>query len=123
MNAHDPEQLREARGDIVDRYGTPPQEVENSFEVMRLRMKAADLQIEKIDGTGGRLSVAFRPSARHSPRVFSLLGARRPTAYLSQDRLIWPFTGDVLIACREMLELLEACVHEAAAERASVAGA
>lgn len=123
MNAHDPERLREARGDIVDRYGTPPQEVENSFEVMRLRMKAADLQIEKIDGTGGRLSVTFRPCARHSPRVFSLLGARRPTAYLSQDRLIWPFTGDALIACREMLEALEECVREAAAERASVAGA
>lgn len=122
MNARDPEQLLEARSDIVDRYGAPPREVENSFEVMLLRMKAGELGIEKIDGTGGRLAVTFRPSARHGPRVFSLLGARRPTAYLSQDRLIWPFTGDALSACREMLELLASCVSEAAAERASVAG-
>jgi hypothetical protein len=74
---------------------------------MSLRIRCVGLQIEKLDGRGGRVAVTFRQNADVPPRVFTLLAQRRREAYLSGDRLVWPFTGDPVVATRECLDAFE----------------
>ncbi|QYK57174.1 MAG: transcription-repair coupling factor [Fimbriimonadaceae bacterium] len=104
--------------EIEDRYGTVPREVKSAFDVMACRLGCVELQIEKVDGNGGRLAVTFRQTAEHSPRVFSILQRARREAYLSQDVLVWPFTGDPVAAVREMLDALRSAIVAVEEQRA-----
>jgi transcription-repair coupling factor (superfamily II helicase) len=107
MSARDEASLAAAAQEIEDRYGHLPKPVRAALDVMSLRIRCVGLQIEKLDGRGGRVAVTFRQNADVPPRVFTLLAQRRREAYLSGDRLVWPFTGDPVVATRECLDAFE----------------
>lgn len=114
------EELREAFSDVEDRYGKPPAEVQRVEAVMRLRIKARDLGISKIDGKGGRLAATLNENSALPPRVFSNLGRKNRECYLTRGVLIWPFTGDPLAACETMLKTLEDTIEEMEEQRRSL---
>lgn len=105
MSARSLDELDEVVAEMTDRYGPAPEEVQRAFAIMRLRIGARDLSIEKIEGKGGRLAVVFRDDAEIPGRVVSLLTKKAREAYLSQGKLIWPYSGDALHACTRMQEL------------------
>lgn len=118
MSARSIDELRDANDEIADRYGPLPKPTENAFAVMRIRLNARDRFIDKIDGAGGRLSIHFHEDADLSPRIFSLMGKRNRECYLTRDKLVWPYSGDPIVACNAMLETLTACVDEVERQRA-----
>jgi transcription-repair coupling factor (superfamily II helicase) len=120
MGARTPEELAAVEVQMADRYGRLPEETARAFEVMRLRMSARDLEIDKIDGQGGRLAVSFVEDASLSPRVFSIMAKKVREAYLSRGQLIWPFTGSPIAACQRMLDTLRFCLEEVEAQRAAL---
>ncbi len=120
MSSRNGDELAEARQEILDRYGMLPPEVESAFLVMRMRMKARDLQMSKLDGHGGRIAVNFDESADFPPRLWSMLQKRNRACYLARGQFIWPFTGDVLESCATMLEVFESTLEELESQRAAL---
>jgi len=121
MSARTQDELAEVQREITDRYGRMPDEVIRALAVMRLRLMARDLAIEKIDGNGGRMSVIFRSDADLSPRLFSLLQKRNRQCYVSNRAFIWPYTGSPLNAGVTMLESIAATQRDIEAQRAAFA--
>ncbi|MBS1707352.1 MAG: hypothetical protein JSS65_01380, partial [Armatimonadetes bacterium] len=102
MSCRDGVQLEATREEMEDRYGHMPPEVFTAVRIMRLRLEARPLKIDKVDGNQGRIAVTFRGGPPH-PRQVSLVQQGRREAYLSQDRLIWPFEGDPVVAAEAMM--------------------
>ena len=46
-----------------DRYGTPPEPVEQLFEVMQIRLLAKKLKVESLEAANGNVTVTFAPAA------------------------------------------------------------
>ncbi len=114
------EELDDAFGDLEDRYGKPPEEVLNVRSIMRMRIQAVELGIEKVDGKGGRLAATLGQNAPHSPRVFNLLGHKNRESYVTRGVLIWPFVGSALKACQAMMDSLRDSIEEVEEERRSL---
>ena len=75
MSAREVETLGGVQGEIEDRYGKLPPEVQAAISVMVQRVRAKALDIDKIDGKGGRLSVTFK--SRHCQILSSDALAKR----------------------------------------------
>lgn len=120
MSARTHAELAIVEAGITDRYGRLPDETHRAFELMRLRMDAERLQIDKIDGQGGRLAVTFVEEVDLSPRVFTIMAKKVREAYLSRGQLIWPYTGAPIAACRRMMDTLQTCIDEVEAQRAAL---
>ncbi|MBX3112164.1 MAG: transcription-repair coupling factor [Fimbriimonadaceae bacterium] len=106
MSCRDGAQLEATREEMEDRYGHMPAEVHAAVKVMRLRLAARELKIEKVDGNQGRLAVTFRGGPPH-PRVVPIMQQRHREVYLSQDRLIWPFSTDAVTVAETLVTELK----------------
>lgn len=104
MSSRTQKELNDHRAEVVDRYGRLPEEAEKMFAVLRLRILAAEQQINKIDGNGGRLAVNFSDDAEMSPRLISMLAKSINSSYFSRDQWIIPFTGPPIPACEKMIQ-------------------
>lgn len=109
--------LDAALAELQDRYGRAPLEVNSAFAVMRMRMRAEALGIEKIDGKGGRLAVTFCEDADISPRFFSMLTRKNRECYLSRTQFIWPISGSPLRVCEDMLDAMSEAIAEIQQQR------
>ncbi|MBS1723210.1 MAG: transcription-repair coupling factor [Armatimonadetes bacterium] len=118
MSCRTHDDLAATESEIEDRYGRLPDSVRNAVAVMHVRLRAQALQVDRMDGKGGRLALVFRQDNDLSPRVFSILVQRRREAYLAQDQLVWPFTGSPLTAAKDVLAALEAAVQAVEEQRA-----
>ena len=112
MSARDPKTLGEVQAEVEDRYGRSTLETSQAFAIMAQRMRARDLNIDKLDARGGRLSVGFKDITAIPPRAWSILGTRKKDAYKTKDALIWPHVGSPLPAIEKMMDTLEAAIEE-----------
>ena len=55
--SHDPRALDEVRAELTDRFGAPPEPVENLLQLQSIRLKAAALRAAAVVFRGGRLQV------------------------------------------------------------------
>ena len=117
MSARSIERLSEVAGEIEDRYGHPPAPVKAAFEIMRLRVLGRDLDIEKIDGKGGRLAITFVNRQGVPPRAISIMGRRKREMYAARDQLIWPFEGDSIRAIEEFIRAYASALAQVEEER------
>jgi transcription-repair coupling factor (superfamily II helicase) len=122
MTCRDKGELFEAEKEIEDRYGHAPAPVRTAVAVMECRLRAQASGVRSVAHREGRLVVEFVPEHLPSPRVFSLLAARNPGAVLAGERYSWPYTGDALVAARELLLGLEEALAEVEADRAALRG-
>ncbi|MFN3307126.1 MAG: TRCF domain-containing protein, partial [Candidatus Kapaibacteriota bacterium] len=53
------EQLQAIRNELLDKFGAPPNEVENLFKIVSLRIKALDTGIQKIVYRSNSLTIEF----------------------------------------------------------------
>lgn len=67
------ESLQALELETEDRFGTPPEEVKNLFDIMRLKIMAMDLRIEKIQDIHGRVKVVFSHDTKIEPRALFAL--------------------------------------------------
>jgi len=122
MSSRDAEELATAAAEMEDRYGRLPSPVKVAVEVMALRIRARDHGVEKVDGKGGRLAVTFSQARPPALRVLSLIQGRQREAYMSQDRLIWPYSGDPVRAAQSLLETIKWAEEEVERQRAMLPG-
>ena len=120
MSSRSKEELAKIEGEIQDRYGRAPDEVKRALWIMRLRLRALELKIEKADGNGGRIAVTFKQSADINPRVWNLMSRQHRDCYFTRGQLIWPFSGGPVAACEAMLTMLETTISEVDREVASI---
>ncbi|MBL8059643.1 MAG: transcription-repair coupling factor [Chthonomonas sp.] len=120
MSSRTKEELGKIEGEIQDRYGRAPDEVKRAFWIMRLRLRAHQLKIEKVDGNGGRIAVTLKQSADINPRVWNLMSRQNRDCYFTRGQLIWPYTGGPVAACESMLNLLESTIQEVEEELATL---
>jgi len=113
-------QLTEVAGEIEDRYGRPPAQAKNAFDIMISRILGKELHFDKLDAKSGRISVNFTNRQKISPRVFSILSQKNRECYLTRDAFIWPYTGDPLQAVNRMVTLFRLAVDEVEKARASI---
>jgi transcription-repair coupling factor (superfamily II helicase) len=107
MSSRSEDSLGEVQAEVEDRYGHLPEQVSNAFAVMGQRLRSRDIGISKIEAAQGRLNVQFVDRMSIPPRVFSILGARHRDAYITRDALIWPYTGNAILAVERMLMMFE----------------
>lgn len=112
MSSRSMDELTTVEQELSDRYGKLPDEVKRALWVMRLRLKARELKIEKIDGAGGRLLTTWYPSADLPPRLWVLLKRANADAYLSRGAYVWPYSGGPVAACERMLTAVEEALHQ-----------
>jgi transcription-repair coupling factor (superfamily II helicase) len=110
--------LGEVQGEIEDRYGHPPEQVQNALTIMGQRLRARDLDISKIEAGQGRLNVQFTDRGKIPPRIFSILGKKHRECYITRDALIWPYSGDVITAVNRLLGSFEESHEQLERERA-----
>jgi transcription-repair coupling factor (superfamily II helicase) len=83
------EELKELRIEMIDRFGLLPDEVNNLFEVTRLRQLASAIGIKKLDASdkGGRIIFDSKPKV--NPAKIIELVQKRPWTYRldGQDKL------------------------------------
>ena len=58
-----PEQLEEVAGELQDRFGRFPAEVQNLFAMVRLRLAAARIGFRKVSVRGSRMEAEFPPQS------------------------------------------------------------
>jgi transcription-repair coupling factor (superfamily II helicase) len=67
--------LKALEFEMEDRFGKPPLEVKNLFDIMRLKIMARELLITKIQDMKGRILVTFSPDTKVTPQdIFELHG-------------------------------------------------
>lgn len=120
MTARSLAALGEVQAEVEDRYGTTPNEVKSAFLVMAQRIRAQAIDVDKIDGKGGRLSVTFKSRADISPRVFSIVGKINRDAYLTREAFIWPYSGDPIAAAERMFDAFEKAMAQMEADRSAL---
>ena len=118
MGCRNQGELVEVAAEIEDRYGRMPDPVKTAVSVMSLRIMARDNSIDKVDGKQGRLAITFIPSRPPAARVISLLTQKQREAYMSQDRLIWPYSGSPIQACQAFFDLFKWAQEEVEIQRA-----
>ncbi|NLI93912.1 MAG: transcription-repair coupling factor [Peptococcaceae bacterium] len=53
------EEMSEILDELVDRFGTPPEEVENLLQIIRIKIRAKELQVEQIVQNKQNISLRF----------------------------------------------------------------
>ncbi|TNF53959.1 transcription-repair coupling factor, partial [bacterium] len=76
-SARDKNMLKNLSEELMDRFGTPPEETKRLLEIMELKVSAKRLAITKILNTQGRITVIFAPETPVTPeKLISLYGKR-----------------------------------------------
>jgi transcription-repair coupling factor (superfamily II helicase) len=73
--------LRELQVEMIDRFGLLPPQVNNLFQVSRLRLKAQDLGIRAIEAGVRGGSIDFKVSTRVNPLALVNLVQSDPRSY------------------------------------------
>jgi transcription-repair coupling factor (superfamily II helicase) len=84
--AEDLQELDALRGEMVDRFGPPPDAVESLIAVQRLRMKARTLEASQLAVRSGRVTVA--PVSLTSRQLAALREAMPKATYASRERVV-----------------------------------
>ena len=104
-------QLADVTGELTDRYGEPPQAVQNLLQYAALRMVSERVGVAQIERKRDQVSVRFTEKAAIDPGklakfVASNRGAQFTPAGVLKFNLRSTQPQDVLVSLREMLESL-----------------
>jgi transcription-repair coupling factor (superfamily II helicase) len=92
-----PDELEALRGEIRDRYGAPPPEVDGLLRYAALRQQAEALGVTQVDRGARVLRVRFDEATPVAPEALVALAGERPGATLSPDGLAWPLTEETTL--------------------------
>ncbi len=86
--------VADLRAELADRFGPPPPEVEQLLDIVRLRVAAKALGVERIEAGDGRALLTFAPSTRVEPATLVRL-VQKSRGRLAMKR---EFTLEAMIA-------------------------
>ena len=86
--AREPGELRALRDELRDRFGTPPQPVENLLELQRTRIELGRLGARSVEFRGGRLSIT--PLELDAAAVGRLRGQISEAIFESRTKTLGP---------------------------------
>lgn len=100
--------LEALRGELRDRYGPSPTEVEGLLRFSALRLAAEGLGIAQVDRAGRSLHLRFDETTPVDPETLVALAGERPDAALRPEGLLWPLSGgeDPIGALEDLLKTL-----------------
>jgi transcription-repair coupling factor (superfamily II helicase) len=75
---NDPLQLNEMKEEITDRFGQPPQEVDNLFSLMSLRILLKRAGISRLDVGPNAITVSFSPTNAMQTEKWVELAEKKP---------------------------------------------
>jgi transcription-repair coupling factor (superfamily II helicase) len=83
------EEMADFRVELVDRFGSPPQEVENLLEIMRLKQWCRKANIEKIDtGDKGAVISFYQSSFPNTMGLLNYIQQQKGTAFVRPDQRV-----------------------------------
>jgi len=91
-DAGSPEALEELRGELVDRFGEVPEEVEHLQEVMRLKGELRGLRLRGLDGGPGKLVVTLGAAPR--------LDGAKLARFVARSGGAWRLSPDMKLAVK-----------------------
>ena len=112
--------LGEISAEMQDRYGKLPEEVLNAFQVIRLRMRAKKLGIEKVEAKEGRIAATFHDISKVSPRIFSIISKNHREFYVARESVIWAYSGSPLRAVEWLFSSFDEAAERMALDRAAL---
>ena len=87
-------ELESLRGELRDRYGPYPAEVEGLLRYASLRLSAEGLGITQVDLSSGALHLRFDETTSVAPAALIQLTGERAGATLRPEGLVWPVASD-----------------------------
>jgi len=105
-------EIADMRAELTDRFGPPPPAVDALLDVVRLRVLARRLHIERVEAGGGRARVTFAPSTPVTPeRILAVIGKAGGGVSMRKEFILeatipvgpWPAVRDALGALLESL--------------------
>ncbi|MCH8275194.1 MAG: transcription-repair coupling factor [Armatimonadetes bacterium] len=119
MEAREENQVEAVEKDLLDRYGALPEPAQATVKLVRLRLRARELGIRKVDGANGRL-MAWLEKGREMPlRAVHALQRRFRGRRFRPDMAEWSYKNDALASTEELLNVLDEVIREAAQARAA----
>jgi transcription-repair coupling factor (superfamily II helicase) len=79
-------EVERLRAELTDRFGPPPPPVEALLDLVRLRVEARRLHVERLEARGGRVALTFAPSTPVTPeRILSVIARSRGGVILRKE--------------------------------------
>ncbi|HUA87066.1 MAG TPA: transcription-repair coupling factor [Bryobacteraceae bacterium] len=111
-DAREAEQAEKIRAELADRYGPPPEAVQNLVEFALLKTEAQRAGIEAIDRRAGALQIKFHPGSKVDPgKLMTLVSSREGAQFTPAGVLRLPLPAHdgaaaVLGYLKEAVDLL-----------------
>ena len=101
-------QLSYLREEIVDRFGSLPEQAQSLFETHRLRLEMKQLGIKKIDAHPAQIILQFIPNPPIDPiKIIQLVQTNKRIQLNGQDKLkILPADKEAFITLTQRLEAI-----------------
>jgi transcription-repair coupling factor (superfamily II helicase) len=105
--------LHDVRGELIDRYGEPPQAVKNLLDYASLKLLAVRVGVTGIERKREQISIRFRQNALVDPeRLASFVASQRGAQFTPDGTLKFTLkslgAAEVLVSLRDLLEHLAA---------------
>jgi len=110
----DLEGLADIRAELADRFGALPQEAEQLLDVVRLRLAARPLSVEKLEIGDGRAVFTFAPTTAIDPgKLLAAIHAGKGRLKMKRDFVLeaviargdWPRVRDSVLAVLDSLNM------------------
>ena len=105
--------LHDVRGELIDRYGEPPQAVKNLLDYASLKLLAVRVGVTAIERKREQINIRFRQNALVDPeRLASFVASQRGAQFTPDGTLKFTLkslgAAEVLVSLRDLLEHLAA---------------
>jgi len=110
--------LHDVRGELIDRYGEPPQAVKNLLDYASLKLLAVRVGVTAIERKREQINIRFRQNALVDPeRLASFVASQRGAQFTPDGTLKFTLkslgAAEVLVSLRDLLEHLAAAPQTA----------
>lgn len=96
METRDLDSLSQLCDELQDRYGKLPRQAKNAVDLVKLRVRAHELGIRKVEGKEGTVSMFFDRGRELPIRVINSLTRAHKGLRFRPDRIEWRIGKDVL---------------------------
>ncbi len=107
----DEEDLGEMLDELVDRFGTPPREVEHLFQIIRIKWLAGSLKIEQIQQLKNNVSLHFVSDPGLAGEQLMAIAAACPSPLSFKISAGGNLECDIRLRMTEQAEILKAVIR------------
>ncbi len=102
----DVNELRELYEEMIDRFGRPPQEVENLYDIIYMKILAQKIDVKTITLEGGKLDIEFYPDSRVDVDSLTRITQRFGGRFHNACSVMFGLRGDGIDFAKNILNAL-----------------